>query len=545
MTDSSPFRCSRRTLLRAAAGSISLPLLPFAAPLTQGVTTLSTRQQPTVRTYHVCLAPDVIVANPDLLSTVHDAGCSHVWLGCFFYGHWPYPKDLLRQARQFVERAGMNAQAVDVPLGHPGDSLGASSDGFPLTPPKRWKLGVNAAGQSYAGTSLHPPATQENAKAVAEVESLGFTTIFVDDDFRLARGPGIVGGCFCDEHRRAFLEQSGFTPAQWNTLRADAQARNLTSELRAWIEYTCDQLTACFRAQQKTLNNARMGIMVMYLGAEKAGIRLPDYRDVPLRVGELHFDDGSFGSVKGKTSELFSALFHRRFVRPELAYSETTAYPANRLSARNMAAKLAVSTIADVRNSMFMSGLTPFPATHWAILGPAMKRQTELHGKIAGHELAGPFKHFWGEPSRYVGDDNPNSLFLAAGIPFAVCDHPPADGWTFLSQQDADAVGAGRLKSSGTTFVMRPGSGKGSRDAIVQPETMEDVYALKRRVLPQLNDVPYVREEKPVVCAWYPTANAVVLWNLSEREERFTVSFKTQDRSVAVSELDTTLVPLA
>ena len=34
--------------------------------------------------------------------------------------------------------------------------------------------------------------------------------------------------------------------------------------------------------------------------------------------------------------------------RPNPAYSETTAFPANRLSAQNMAAKLAVSTISDV-----------------------------------------------------------------------------------------------------------------------------------------------------------------------------------------------------
>jgi hypothetical protein len=33
--------------------------------------------------------------------------------------------------------------------------------------------------------------------------------------------------------------------------------------------------------------------------------------------------------VKGKTDELFSALMHRRFARPELAYSEKTAFPSD------------------------------------------------------------------------------------------------------------------------------------------------------------------------------------------------------------------------
>ena len=128
----------------------------------------------------------------------------------------------------------------------------------------------------------------------------------------------------------------------------------------------------------------------MYLGSEKAGIRLTDYRDVPFRVGEFMFNDRSFAPVKGKTDELFSCLFHRRFARPELAYSETTAFPADQLSARNMAAKLTVSTLSDVRNTMFMSGATPFPRQHWQTLAPAMKQHAGLHRKISldiGHTV--------------------------------------------------------------------------------------------------------------------------------------------------------------
>ena len=119
------------------------------------------------------------------------------------------------------------------------------------------------------------------------------------------------------------------------------------------------------------------------------------------------FDDRSFAPVKGKTDELFSSLFHRRFVRPELAFSETTAYPADQLSARNMAAKLAVSTLSDVRNTMFMSGMTAFPREHWQTLAPAMKHHQELHRKVAGHRPKGPLKHFWGEASRLRGRRQP------------------------------------------------------------------------------------------------------------------------------------------
>lgn len=120
--------------------------------------------------------------------------------------------------------------------------------------------------------------------------------------------------------------------------------------------------------------------MAMYLGAEKAGIRLRDYRRVPFRVGKSTFDDGSFGPPKGKTDELFSVLFHRRFAQAEDTFSESTAYPADRLSAANLA-KLVVSTLADVRHTLFMSGLTPFPR---AALAPAMLTQAALHESVAG-----------------------------------------------------------------------------------------------------------------------------------------------------------------
>ena len=205
---------------------------------------------------------------------------------------------------------------------------------------------------------------------------------------------------------------------------------------------------------------------------------------MPFRVGELMFDDGSFAPVKGKTNELFSSLFHRRFARPELAYSETTAYPANRLSATNMAAKLAVSTISDVRNTMYMSGITAFPREHWQTLGPAMKRHAELHPRIAGHVPRGPLKHFWGEASRYVGDDNPFSLFLALGVPFEVTGQPAADGFTFLS--DADAWPAGRSPLARHDLRRPAAGGPAEQPSRLAGITSRAVRAGSGEILPQL-----------------------------------------------------------
>ncbi len=49
-----------------------------------------------------------------------------------------------------------------------------------------------------------------------------------------------------------------------------------------------------------------------------------------------------------------------------------------------MAAKLSVSLFTDVRNTMFMSGLQPFPVQYWKTLAPAMKKSAEIHEEIAG-----------------------------------------------------------------------------------------------------------------------------------------------------------------
>ncbi|MGD0091598.1 MAG: hypothetical protein ABSE73_16905 [Planctomycetota bacterium] len=492
----------------------------------------------TARDYHVCLASDIIERTPDLLKIVHDAGVSAVWIGAFLYGHWPYPLDLIRRAKAAVEKEGLRAHLINVPLGHPGDSLGAAKGDVPLTPPQHWRMGVTADGRRHSGTSLHEPATSENVKALAALSALGPADLFLDDDFRLAISPGMVGGCYCDEHKDAYRKAAGVSEQQWDGLRDDARARRLTPALRAFLDYCCDELTASFHAQQAAWPGGRLGAMVMYFGAEKAGIRLSDYKNALLRVGECHFDDGSFGSVKGKCDELFSVLFHRRFVAPERAFSETTAYPANRLSAANMAAKLAVSTLSDTRHSMFMSGLTPFPVAHWATLKPAMKKHAALHARLAGHAPAGPFKHFWGEPSRYVGDDNPFSLFLASGVPFAVCDAPAADGWTFLSNQDAAAAAAGTLKSAGSVFVQRGGPGMQPDGGRVLGEKFEDLLALKRELMPQLKGTPLVLEDKPAVLAWYPTADLALVWNLSPQPETLTVRREGSDRQVRVAGLD-------
>jgi hypothetical protein len=225
-----------------------------------------------------------------------------------------------------------------------------------------------------------------------------------------------------------------------------------------------------------------------------------------------------------------------------MAYSETTAYPPERLSPRNGAAKLCTSTLADVRNTMMMCmNLADWERRSPGLMASAMRKHARLHQAVAGHTPRGPFKHFYGDASRLVGGDWPYSLFLALGVPFEVTAKPSAGGWTFLSDADAQAAAAGRLKSPGTAFICRPGKADGPACRPVADD-LDVLFALRRSLLPKLAAVPHVEEELPVVCAWYPTARAVLLWNLQEQPVEITLRHGGVRRPVRIGPLDMELV---
>ncbi len=71
-------------------------------------------------------------------------------------------------------------------------------------------MAVLPDGHTYSGTSLHEPATEENCQAMRQIQAAGVKRVFLDDDFRLARSPGMIGGCFCPEHKKAFLQRTGY-----------------------------------------------------------------------------------------------------------------------------------------------------------------------------------------------------------------------------------------------------------------------------------------------------------------------------------------------
>ena len=143
-----------------------------------------------------------------------------------------------------------------------------------------------------------------------------------------------------------------------------------------------------------------------------------------------------------------------------------------------------------------------------------------------------------------VGDDQPNSLFLASGIPFEVTDTPASDGWTFLSDFDLNDVISGKLESKGTKFVYGSSTDKKLNGIRFVSQNLNGIFTFKHEIIPQLKGVPYVAEDKPVVCTWYPKIKTLLLWNLSENKETFTVKLDERKYSVEIGGLDAELVRL-
>jgi len=141
-----------------------------------------------------------------------------------------------------------------------------------------------------------------------------------------------------------------------------------------------------------------------------------------------------------------------------------------------------------------------------------------------------------------IGNDKPYSLFLASGIPFEVTNSPSSDGWTFLSEFDTNDVTSGKLKSNGTKFIIGSDSDKKMKDMRLVEENINEIFAFKHEIIPQLIGIPYIEEDKPVVCAWYPDIKTVLLWNLSETKESFTIMMDNKKRSVEIGGLDAEMV---
>ncbi|NUN95900.1 MAG: hypothetical protein HUU16_06980, partial [Candidatus Omnitrophica bacterium] len=100
----------------------------------------------------------------------------------------------------------------------------------------------------------------------------------------------------------------------------------------------------------------------------------------------------------------------------------------------------------------------------------------------------------------------------------------PQDGWTFLSDFDAREANGDRARA-GSTLVRRPLTNLKIAGGEAVEEDLKALFTWRKKILPALSGTPYVEEEEPVVCAWFPEKGAVALWNLSESAKDLSVRF--------------------
>ena len=475
--------------------------------------------------------PDAVAMKASkMIDLWKEAGVTDIWLNPYSYGLFPEPERMDAAVRNVLS-AGYRAHFITVPVGHPNAKFAPEIEA-------RWKPYEHFSGSTAWGVSVHDECAKDCVKSVRTIaDKYGPCDVFLDDDFRFAVQPDNVGGCVCAECKADFMQKSGFSQARWNALIDDLRAARDSKDARVWLDYFCDRMTKTFRDSQAIAPEVDLGVMVMGMGSEKAGLRLDDYRGALLRVGEWMFTNQQYDSTKNKTIELFSVLFHRRFVSPGRAFSETTIIQD--LSAENYVSKLSFSTLADVRNTMFMC---PIPASYWGLIAPRMKSEAERHSRLLGAKPKGPFKHFWGLADRYCQGYNAYSLFLALGVPFEVCDELSEDGWTFLGDYSALEMERGELDSKGTKCVARINS---TSDRFLQiPETFDELFKFRRTILPTLRatGVPYVEEDSPVVLGWYPDVDSCYLWNIENKEKTVTLRFSSTNVAVHLKALDSALV---
>ena len=117
------------------------------------------------------------------------------------------------------------------------------------------------------------------------------------------------------------------------------------------------------------------------------------------------------------------------------------------------------------------------------------------------------------------------------------------DGWIFLSNEDAKSIVEGRVSAKNNNLVVRNEANVTGDDFIQMDETIEDIIAFKKRVIPTLKNIPYVDGDSAVIFAWYPTAGKALLWNVNEEIQNYNVKRNGKVlHSVTIKGLDVELI---
>jgi hypothetical protein len=538
-----------KTLSAAASGLAAWPLARSASPLLgaeERTATTPTADGPRPPlTFNQCCHPVEFMENRDLGRMLVDNGIEKVWLAGWFYGQWSYDKDKLLEARSFAEKAGLKTALVNVPIGHPGNSLGEVEKLVPLTIPPHWRYRLNVDGKEVRHCGcLNDASWNDNLASLREVHQMGFREVFMDDDLRLSVGPGVIGGCFCPDCITRFKAATCSSDADVDEIRRQVRTRVRGDLLVRWLKFHGGRLTAFVNACNAIAPDLAVGIMVMFMGHEQAGIELEALGNRLFRVGEGQFDDRSFGSLAGKMTSFSSSMFHMGYANPRLAYSESTAFPPTGLSAENLGRKIAVPLMAGVPNVMFMSGIRMYPRAYWPTLKRHIASARQIAARLPAERPTGVLKQWFGPGVRSVAGGWPLVECLALGLPVTAVRNVTPGGAYLIQAEDIPFLPEAVLSDADTTIVTtgtaRPAEARcrwidAGRDSSSRWEARD-------AILHDQKDAPHVTGTVPVAVRWYRGAGTLLLWNVNETEQTFNLVFGGRSKGVKVGPGDLSLV---
>lgn len=317
-----------------------------------------------------CLTDPVYQA---LLGDIQAAGVDNLWLFYYSSGRTIATPQQMAAAKAYLEGRGFTVGALLCAVGHPGQALDPDQPADANALPPHWQYRIGRDGQPVLHCGcIDEPLTADCLAALRTLQELGFDRVFFDDDLRTGHFSPRTEGCFCPACRAAFAAEVGqrYTVAQLDAaLDVDA---DLTT---AWQRFQCGRVARF--VDRVTATGLKVGIMLMPMGDGRHGLDAAAltaaHPALWVRVGEYHYSDETFaGEEDRRELQSYIRKHLALLARPENAFSETTAYPADALSADNLLEKLRIEIDEGLTNIFLMSGTQPMPRAHFRRLAAAL-----------------------------------------------------------------------------------------------------------------------------------------------------------------------------
>ncbi|MHA1891897.1 MAG: hypothetical protein ACTSYS_12965 [Promethearchaeota archaeon] len=366
----------------------------------------------------------------NLAKLMKNAGVTNISILGYKWGSIPGSIQDIKDAARILEKHGFEHDIIFIPVGHPGNALDPNNKKLDLEIPKHWRYRVDRFGNEVKFCAdIEPRMIQDNVNAIKKLKAAGFSKFFMDDDIRLGNHGNEIQGCFCDHCIKEFNKITSLDISRKmlseliekhaiyikNIEKVKLQ-ENEVKILNAWMNYNCSKLTN-FMAQM-ALPGIELGIMIMHGGDERHGIDIKAIKNsapnCSFRVGEEHFNDRSFSSPKGKTSEANSIMHHLNLIGKKQSYSETTIFPANQLSPKNWTFKAKMAIALGVKNLYLMGGSHVIEKPYWLALEKQKNSIKKLVNTISSEKPTFPAHVLKGDCFSSI---EPPQLPFIAGIP--------------------------------------------------------------------------------------------------------------------------------